>query len=675
METIRNQVINQCIADRYPNAQLVHWDEPGSGLTFYTETQLAQLRQDWFPLYCRRDPEKGLVYGGRSGVVHTYTEGETGCGKTTRFAMQSIRALSCLPSKPSFLIVDLFGEIIENMYDHLMDMGYQIKILNCDDPSRSDTFNPLASITQQCQRDGQLNNTSYNHIRHICEVMMPVQSERDPIWEIGARSYVNGLILDKFEDLMEGKVAPGTITLYNIIQNHYWLRNELTHSKLLSLDHFAQKGSSAMSVQKLLAVTDNAEKTKASYFGVVENYLDRFGQPAMYQLSSCSTIQVDDFIDQPTAIIIQSGNTEVGNNMVAFLVNELFNTVELRGRTSPTKMLPRQIHCFLDEFANCHIADADRLVRMLTTSRKYGMHWHLILQCDSQLEMKYNPYVGDIIRANCAEIFMGSNNYQTVSRFSRSCGQQTAEAPWSRALQQTPQLLTTDLVPADRLDRMPLGTAYIKAAKNKVLFTFMEAFFNCPEYTRPENILDVYPVNAFDYRLTRSVPDEEDDDEEIEWDEDELWDADSFLKPAKSRDSKETSVPPDSLIMTSDLFQMEVAAQADAAVLEQLTCLPEIILKPLRKVMLHHGQDFRLTDHIPRRLLKFEFLETFIGKNNFPTKKAWTENLSKEYQCLRDTGYFSPAVVDSLYIALSELDVDLTLSNILEIKRIINGNN
>ena len=107
MHSVKESVIRSFVRDNYPNARLVSWDDPDSELEFYTAEQLREVDHDWFPLCCHKDEEsQKVVYGGRSRVVHTYTEGETGAGKTSRFAMQAIRALSCLKGKPSFLIVD-----------------------------------------------------------------------------------------------------------------------------------------------------------------------------------------------------------------------------------------------------------------------------------------------------------------------------------------------------------------------------------------------------------------------------------------------------------------------------------------------------------------------------------------------------------------------------------------
>ena len=513
MRTLKDQIISSHIAENYPNARIVTWDQPDSGLTFYTAEELGALDGDWFPLCANLDPETGkVVYGGRSRVIHTYTEGETGAGKTTRFAMQSIRALSSTKGKPSFLVVDIHGELVENLYDHLKQQGYTVRILNCDDPSRSDTYNPFLTMARRCAASGEIDNQTVNEIRKIAEIMQPVESTKDPIWDQGARSYVNGCIMDKFEDLIQGLIQPEYITLYNIIENHYWIRTKLSeqdgNATLQKIPHYSLKDPQAISVQKMIGVTNNAERTTRSYFGVVENHYDAFGQPTLYQLSSSSTIDIEEFIAQPTAIFIQSGNTRIADDLLSLMTNEIYNTAVRIGKKSPTKMLPRKIHCFLDEFANSCIAEGPEFIRMLTTSRKFGMYWHMLLQCDAQLDRKFDPNMARIIRANCTEIFMGSHDYDTTLRFAQSCGQKTVESLGSRIAQQDPVLTTVNLITADKLSLIPEGWMYIKTNRCPLLYTYIEAFYKCPEFKATEDILSVYPVNDFNYRSTYFTPDD-----------------------------------------------------------------------------------------------------------------------------------------------------------------------
>jgi hypothetical protein len=661
MHSIKDAVTQSFIRENHPAARLVSWDDPDSGLKFYTAEQLQTLQADWFPLCCYQDAtSKKVVYGGRSGIVHTYTEGETGAGKTSRFAMQSIRALSCLQEKPSFVVVDIHGELAENLYPHLQANGYAVKVLNCDDPERSDTYNPFQPLVERCLESGSIDNEVIKGIRKIAEIMQPVTSRDDPIWEQGARSYTNGCILDKFEDLLAGQIPRESITLYNIIENHYWLRRQICGhvGDLLSIEHYRSKGSGALSMQKMMAVTNNSEKTRSSYFGVIENHYDSFGQPSLYQLSSNSTIDIDDFMERPTAIFIQSGSTRIGDDLVSLLVNEIYTATVIRGRTTARKMLPRKIHCFLDEFANSNIAPGQEFIKMLTTSRKFGMFWHLFVQCDAQLDNKYDAATARIIRANCTEIFMGSNEYETLVRFARSCGQKTVESLGSLVHSGVPTLETVDLITADKLSLTPHGQVYIKSARHPLLLSYIEAFYRCEEFVPVEDIRSVYPKNTFHYQKTAFFPDE----------------IDAYTRRV-SRNSP--AKKPEGQGSASAFFAAATAQTEDAAqhslrdALEQLTCIPEELAAVLHKKL----QGIRLSsdekEMLVSPILHYNLIEAFIQNHDYTEKADWENGFQKEYDIARTLVYMPQSFVDAFAKALREFRQELTLKDIQQIKSFI----
>lgn len=773
MSILRDKIINEHIDKNYPNSKIINYDSPESDLVFYSSDELQNVEDDWFPLSCHKDKTNGkAIYGGRRKVFHTYTEGETGAGKTTRFVMQSILALSSMKIKPSFVIVDIHGEIIENLYNHLKQNGYKIRILNCDDPQRSDTYNPFSEIADECVKTRVINNDHINKIRRISEIMQPVESKNDPIWEQGARSYTNGCILDKFEDLINGDIPEECVTLYNVIQNHYWLRDQMTKSMglndLFSIPHYKKKGSKALSTQKMIAVTNNAEKTRASYFGVVENHFDDFGQPTLYRLSSSNTIDISDFIDEPTVIVIQSGSTRIGDDLISLLVNEIYTQVVKVGRESKSKKLPRNIHCFLDEFANCNIADGPQYIKMLTTSRKFGMFWHMILQCDAQLDRKFDANIGRIIRANSTEIFMGSHDYETEVRFARSCGQKTIESLSSVITRQDPRLEVVDLMTTERLNLTEEGYAYIKSNRHSLLKTYIEAFYKCDEFVPVDDIDSVYPDNNFDYQQTEFLPSdipailtekeyevvEKLKSSEISYNElktffpkDDLaviletlqkkdvvslhpnriiknnltkrqmqlleyrkgivFSAPTELKPEKEYDDTSNNDEFD-YFDYDDPFSFKGRKKEDDKIdlnewlmppatensifislkdhvssfdvptvlkdLEKLTFTPSVILDSLSYIIEPtQKNEEKISMPSALNVLKFEIIEQFIASNNFKTKGEWVKAMEKELKQLKGYNYLPESILKEFENAVRELRDELSLNNILEIKKIISG--
>lgn len=703
MEQLRTKAINKHISDNYSNAKVVSYlDQDKNNFVYYSYDELKNVSEDWYPLCCYRDSKTNkLMYGGKSRIYHTYTEGETGAGKTTRLVMQNIKALSSLKNKPSFVIVDIHGEIIENMYLHFIEQGYDVKILNCDDASRSDTYNPFNTIAESCIEKGEINDSISNRIRKIAEIMQPVESTKDPIWDIGARSYTNGLILDKFEDLIEGTIDKKNITIYNIIQSHYWVRQKLASvcdRDLLLIDHYRTKGTRALSVQKMISVTNNAERTRDSYFGVVENHFDCFGQTSLYELSSSNTIDIKEFIERPTVIVIQSATTKTGDALVSLLMNDLYTTVVETGKKNIKKKLNREIHCYLDEFANCNIATGEEFISMLTTSRKFGLHWHLILQCDAQLDSKYdNKDIGKIIRANCSEIFMGSHDYQTMERFAFSCGEKTVESLESKVVRQTPSLETVKLITPDKLYKIPEGYMYIRTSKSDLLYSYYEAFYKCKEFEAVKDIDSVYPHNNFKYTSTVSFPGEVNKKvkplnsvnpqikldyilEHLKWipgkngemvlsvdlPEKELKNRIFPKKDVVEEDEMDALHSMDNLFISVDL-QTHIEKNninCDNYCWFDTSCIPESVRN-------YYECPQKKNPLLNSKTLLYEILEEYLGKNNFKTKKEWEERIKYECALIKDYEVMPLSVYKYFAEAEDEIVNNLTLKDITEMKKII----
>ena len=698
MSILRNKVIDEHIEAYYPNAKIADYREKDSGLVFYSARELQNVDADWFPLCCYKDIETGeTIYGGREKIVHTYTEGETGAGKTTRFVMQAIRALSSMKNKPSLLIVDNGGGITEVLYPCVKDV-YDFKILNCDNPQRSDTYNPLCEMVNECEKTRCISNETSNQIKKIAEIMQPIESTQEPIWDQGARSYTNGLILDKFEDLIKGKIPKECVTLYNIIQNHYWVRKQLPDTygmcDLFTIPHYKEKGIQALSTQKMISVTNNAERTKNSYFGVIENHFDIFAQPTMYSLCSNSTINISDFINKPTIIVIQTGGSQIGENLISLLLNDIYTQVVKLGKE---KKMTRNIHCFLDEFANCNIADGSEFIKMLTTSRKYGLFWHMILQCDAQLDRKFDPYIGKIIRANATEIFMGSHDYETEVRFAKSCGRKTIESLASAVSQHDPQLDVVDLMTAEKLNLMEEGYVYVKSNRHPLLRTYIEAFYNCEDFPSEISAEEIYPKNDFDYTKTAFFPDDLDKKtwrknkdghiliyppkyETFEELKEKVTDFRSLLEPPDGEPEvnvfmDDNTVDRTGLMYTAIKDHLKNQTEEQVCdVISKLTCVPEFLKNVIHETFSNELiEDYEQPENT--NILKFEIIEEFIKNNDFKKKSEWNKKIQKEYDSIQKREMFPNMITKAFEDALREIQEELTLSDLQEIKRIILGSN
>ena len=708
MNGLREQLINNYKEEYYNNAKIDHYKK-SSVLKFYNLDELSKLDKDWFPLCCyiEKDTNK-IIYGGRDNVIHTYTEGETGSGKTTRIVIQSINALSNLKNQPSFIVVDPYGEIYESMYGILKQRNYDIKVLNCDEPFKSDTYNPFESLIRKVLHDKEISYEVQSQIRKICDLIIPISKADDPIWEQGACSYLNGLILDSFEDLLNDEIDPSSINLYNIIEKHYWLRSqlsELSERNIFKIPKYEKKGHSSLAVQKMISVTNNAERTRDCYYGVFENCIERFGHQSVYKLSSNNTIDLENLIDVPTCIFVQVGSSSIGDDLVSLLINDMYNVAIRIGKKMPMKRLPRNLHCFIDEFANCNFGRGEEFIKMLTTSRKFGMFWHMYLQCDSQLDKKYNsPEIGNIIRANSTEIFLGSQDYSTIERFASSCGKKTIESINSRLYKNETSFDVVNLITTDKLMNTPVGHMYIKLNKSPLLYSYFEAFYNCDEF-KQTNMTIEYPTNEFDYTATlHKIPDEkkknnfdlffddlpdkyEEFTRKLKWIvtdkgnkilvadigkyEVDLYDdvpatIESDLKLVKSpsihidKDKDPYEVDIDfELMIHIDPYKVDSLLNE----LNDYTCIPFCLKNRIELPTANNK--------LNSRELKFDIISTFIKSNDFDNISDWSNQLAQEIEKMEYKDLLPPPVIEIFKLAYMEVQ-NFTMNNINEIKKLVN---
>lgn len=110
--------------------------------------------------------ETGFVFrmknhGGKYEVnmkpeTHALVLGTTGVGKTQLLANPTIRILAHSGQKPSMVVTDPKGELYADNAEVLREEGYDIQVLNLNDPYASSLWNPMEIAYRTYQRAGNL---------------------------------------------------------------------------------------------------------------------------------------------------------------------------------------------------------------------------------------------------------------------------------------------------------------------------------------------------------------------------------------------------------------------------------------------------------------------------------------------------------------------------------------
>lgn len=342
--------------------------------------------------------QQGLLIDGRSARLSekaTYEsviiQGGVGRGKSSTFVMPNL--LKPPRHKPSFVLFDTSGEIYQHTSGYLASRGYTIRALNLMEPSRSETYNPLA------------NATTPHALAEMAKMLVAAanpgagRSSHDPFWEQAAEKLIRILT-----QCLLNQPDPAFRNLAN-------LRHLITAFDA----HTMPTGQIGKLDRFVLNATQNDPGTLASYQAFVNGNLkaiqsvlmtadvalDPIATPDMAALTATNSISFDELRQQPTALYLMVNQTQL--SLYGFLLNlfyaDLFRHL-LRNQNNPG----RPVWCFLDEFGHLQIPGFEVVA---TTARKYKAAFAIFLQSAAQLEGRYgSAHARTIMEAIGTEIYL-----------------------------------------------------------------------------------------------------------------------------------------------------------------------------------------------------------------------------------------------------------------------------
>lgn len=432
--------------------------------------------------------------------------GYTGSGKSLRYLLQNL--MVAVAEGQSAIVTDISGQLLEYSYDLLKEQGVEVKVLNFSNCHKSDTYNPFYLEAKKCLAANKIIDSTIEFIDYISLLIIHTES-KDPSWSMGARSVIKGLIYGMFEELLDGKIEPEDITLYNIVQQFYWVRDQAISSssiaKLSEIDYYDKKNRFSKSMQLLSPIVENAPVTRAGYFGVVTDNLSEINNSVMFGLTSSSTIELSDLWKKQTVLFINTGGKTSGDVLTGIVVNRLYQEALEASNQTLSKHLDRPIQIFLDEFANVSFGDILHFEKMLTTTRKMQIFFNMFIQNYTQLKRKFGEYGASTITSNSTEIFLGTKDYESRVEFARSCGQRTVETLDSIYHNGEPKLVSVPLITAEDLLKLPKGTMFIVRNGSDIIKTYFEPAYECEMFKQNMNYQNEYGREPYDYEANMIV--------------------------------------------------------------------------------------------------------------------------------------------------------------------------
>lgn len=401
-------------------------------------------------------------------VIHTLGLGPTGTGKSQMLVFPTMEVIS-RPSFPSveqlkknnaddkvikqatylqesMIVNDVKGELLANTYDLLKKRGYNIKVINLEEPYHSHAWNPFETIKKHYLEALEKNpkNPDLSNTTNLCNAFAHILNDdpnaKDKFWQDTAKNLTSGTTLAMVEDLLfadEKTCFPtedeknsklktaDSFTPHVMVNTISTLASTSYDDKTKMLDYyFTSRSLGNLPKQKASAMTSSGENTKGSILSTALTNLDLFTDESIARLTSMNEIDFKDLIEKPTAIFIVCPDDNPTRWALAsiFVEQSYFTLSKLIKKVYRGKS-PRRINYLLDEFAQMpSIPDLDKKTSM---SRSRNIRFFLFVQDMNQFNVKYGDYA-PIIKNNCQNmVYIKTNDMPAVEETFKKLGTRT----------------------------------------------------------------------------------------------------------------------------------------------------------------------------------------------------------------------------------------------------------
>lgn len=393
--------------------------------------------------------------------LNTVVIGGSGAGKTRFYAKPNI--MQC---NTSFVVLDPKGEIIRSVGHLLEENGYEVKVIDLIDMSKSLGYNPFHYI----QSDKDVLKLITNLIRNTTP---KGSSTNDPFWEKSETALLEALMLYLYHYAPEDEQ---NFTMVMEMLNYAEVKEDEEDYES-PLDELFKRlemiDSNSLALKQYKIYKQAAGKTAKSILISVGVRLAAFNLEELASLTKYDEMELEQIGERKTALFaIIPDNDSTFNFVVGMLYTQLFQMLYYQADYVHGGELPVPVHFLMDEFAN--VALPDEFDKLLSTMRSRQIFVSIILQNLAQIKALYKDSWESIL-GNCDETYyLGGNEQSTHKYISELLGKETLDTNtygksegrsgnYSTNYQQTGrELLTADEV---RLLNNNYGLLFIKGER------------------------------------------------------------------------------------------------------------------------------------------------------------------------------------------------------------------
>ena len=374
--------------------------------------------------YQAKEPEKNKVLTqhvqiGLDGRKHrrnlnTMVVGGSGAGKTRYYAKPNL-----CQANTSFVILDPKGELARDTGHLLEQKGYEVRVLDLLDMSRSHCYNPFVYL-----RD---DNDVQRLVTNLFKSTTPKGSQsQDPFWDTAASMLLLALVFylhyeappdeQNFPMVMEmlraGDVREDDDS-YQSPLDELFERLEMRNPDHIAVKYYKDYHSGSAKTLKSIQITLAAR-------------LEKFNLESLAGLTATDELDLPSLGEKKVALfaLIPDNDTSF-NFLVSLLYTQLFQQLFTLADHKYGGRLPVHVHFLMDEFANVSLPDDFDKILSVMRSREVSVS--IILQNLAQLKALFEKQ-WESITGNCDEfLYLGGNEQSTHKYVAELLGKETID--------------------------------------------------------------------------------------------------------------------------------------------------------------------------------------------------------------------------------------------------------
>lgn len=341
--------------------------------------------------------------------------GTSGCGKTTSFVEPNLMQFA-----GTYIISDPKGSLLKKHRKKFEGAGYNIKVVDFQQPEKSCKYNPLGNIrsTQDIIRIA-------NTLVYDPDVSA---SSIDPFWDSSNVLLISGLIGYMLETGYTPCNFKGVLQLMHegerfsrsTVKDGY--RRYTEKASLLSdrFEELHEKSPDSWAYKQYKSVDQANDKTYDCIRVTLASKFANYTSEELDEMMSSNEIDFDKIAREKTAVfVLQSDSDRSLDGLVNLFFSQAINSLIKIADTYENQRLPIPVRFFLDDYGAT--TAIDNLDTIISTIRSRAISVSLILQSEAQLASSKSG-ADKTILSNCdTYVYMGGNDVETAKAVSVRC--------------------------------------------------------------------------------------------------------------------------------------------------------------------------------------------------------------------------------------------------------------